>query len=441
VAVRAAVRFGPPSRAAFADPRLSIHVGDPADLLARGDRWDVILLEPSGGWTERSGRVSTREFLRGVRDRLGEGGLAAQWVPDSGLTREGFLVLLATWADAFPQVEVWAGHGGDVVVLGKAERTPGDFSRVVAAYRDGRVAAACARAWIGSPETLLSQFLVGDATVRRLAAGRPVCTLANDELTRREADRRRSSRPVDPVPGLGAIRDDVVETLVNTPQEGFAPALALAVRARDLERAGLDLELEGRFDEACDTYRQAIESNPRDGAARRAFASLRSRLGIDYGIRQSLVAAHAYLREAVETDTTYAQGFANLGLLLLQSEDFDYAIACTGQAITLEPEDDLFQLQLGRIWKQRRFYDKAMPYYEKAMSLNPLNVEAAIGYVDNKLVMEGRSPDIEGGIAILERYRKIDPYHEDLQMRIGKLHDALERVKAGLGPDSTAPGP
>ncbi|MFN8177387.1 MAG: hypothetical protein U0167_05635 [bacterium] len=436
-AVMAAEHMGPVPRLALTDPRLHVHLGDPEDLLARAAPYDVVLLQPSGGWTERSARFATAEFLRLVRARLSGGGLACLWVPESALTREGFLILLATWANVFPRVEAWAGQDGDVLLLANRDEAPHDFGRVMAAYRDGHVAAACRASWIATPETLLSQFLLSDRSVRRLAATRTPSTRENGALERVEAERRSSEPTVDPVPGLAAIRDDVVATLVGTPGEGFAPAIAQAVRARDLEWKGVDLELAGKPLDATDAYRAAIALNPHDGAIRRAFATLRSQQGIEYGTRQSFIAAHAYMREAVETDTTYAEGFANLGFLLAQAEDFDYAIACTGQAMSLAPDDDLFQLQMGRIWKQRGYYDKALPFYQAAMDLNPRNVEAGIGYVDAKLAMQGSAADLAWGLRFLEKYRAIDPHHEDLLYRIGKLKDVLAKRAKG-GADSAA---
>jgi tetratricopeptide (TPR) repeat protein len=396
------------------------------------------LLEPSGGWSERSAATATVEFLELVRARLGEGGLACLWIPDSALTREGFLVLLATWARVFPRVEAWAGQGGDVLLLANKDDAPHDFQRMLDAYHDPHVAAACQAAWIATPETMLSQFLIDDATVRRLSSGRTPSTRLNGALAREEAGRRRAAPTVDPVPGLAAIRDDVVATLVNTPGEGFAPAIAIAIRARDLEWKGLDFELDGNLEDATAAYREAISLNPHDGAVRRAFATLRSQQGIGYGNRQAFFVAHSYMREAVETDTSYAQGFGNLGLLLAQAEQFDYAIACTGQGIELAPDDDLLQLQMGRIWKQRGYYDKALPYYEKAMELNPKSVEAGIGFVDAKLAMEGDAADLRWGVDFLEKYRALEPQHEDLLYRIGKLNDALSRHAKREAADSSA---
>ena len=99
--------------------------------------------------------------------------------------------------------------------------------------------------------------------------------------------------------------------------------------------------------------------------------------------------------------------------------------------IELAPDDDLFSLQLGRIYKARGFLDEALPWYERAMRINPQNVEAAIGYVDAKLAMQSE-PDLQEGLDILLGYQEIDPTHEDLQYRIGRLRDTMRRAEAGL---------
>ncbi len=427
VPVRAAVRMGPVSYGAFLDGRVRVATGDPEDLLARAPRYDVIVLEAAGRWTERAIAASTREYLARVRAHLDQGGIAAGWIPESALTREGFLAALAAWADVFPQVELWAGHGGDVLVVARSAIARHDFGAVLSGYGEPVILGACEAAWIGTPDTLLGRFLVGDATVRRLVRDSVVPAKANGELARREAARRRGSPTVNPVPGLAQIRDDVLAAFTNTPVEGFAEAVARAVRASDLAREALAMELDGRVEDAVTAYREGLELNPRDGALRRSFATLRSEQGIAYGVRQQFFAAHQYMREAVETDTTYAQGFANLGLLLFQTEEFDYALACTGQATLLAPDDDLFRLQMGRIWKQRGYYDKALPYYEAARELNPENVEAAVGWLDTKLAMQGDHADLPWGLEFLHSLLAIDPDHEDVHYRISKLEDAIRR--------------
>ncbi|MBZ0268624.1 hypothetical protein K8I85_10750, partial [bacterium] len=176
--VEAAAAFGPGARRAMSLEMLTVHVGDPADLLSRAKPFDAILLQPSGTWTERSAAVCTREFLALAHARLRDGGFLAQWVPGDALTKEGLLVLLATYCAEFPQVEVWAGQGGDLIVLAGVSRAPHDFAKMQTAYGNVVASRAIAASWIETPETLLSQFLLDDATTRKLCAASAVHTAA-----------------------------------------------------------------------------------------------------------------------------------------------------------------------------------------------------------------------------------------------------------------------
>ncbi len=433
----AARAFGPGAQAALSNERTHVHVGDPEDLLARARPYDVIINHLSGRWTELSSRTSTHEFLSLVADRLSEDGLYTQWLPQNALTKEGFQILLATYAAVFPRVEIWAGLGGDVVLLGCRSTDRHDFGNVLAAYRRPVVARATEAAWIATPETLLSQYLLDDAGVRRIAGAFTPHRRSHPRLEREEIVRRLGSSGVDPVPGLAAIRADVVAGFANTPGPGFAEAIARATRVRDLERSALNLESEEKDFEAVAAYREAIELNPQDRAVRRALATLRTRMGIHFADLQEFTAAHSYLREACEVDTTYAPSFANLGRLLSQNEDYDYAISVLSRACMLAPDNDLFHLDLARVWKRRGYYDKSMPWYEKARKLNPLNVEAGTGWIDAKLAMAGDNADMQEGIDFLRTLLDIEPNNEIVQNRIGRLEEAIARGATESDPYGT----
>jgi tetratricopeptide (TPR) repeat protein len=218
---------------------------------------------------------------------------------------------------------------------------------------------------------------------------------------------------------------DVLPTLTNTPEAGFREAMENVRRSRQLEMAALDLETQSREFDAVAAYREALQLNPNDGALRRALATLRTRMGIRHANLQKFTAAHTYLREAVEIDSTYAQGFANLGNLLIQSEDYDYAISSLGQATLLEPENDLFFTQLGRAWQIRGYHDKAFPYFKKAIELNPRNVDAHLRYIDAKLTIQGPNADLREGLAYLEQVHSWAPANRELIDRIGRLRAAV----------------
>jgi spermidine synthase len=449
--VAAASTFGDVVRDALDDDRTRLHLGDPEDLVARAGRYDVVLHQGSGAWTELSSRLATREFLEMAAERLVDDGIYCQWVPDDALTKTGFQSLLATVASVFPQVEVWAGHGSAVIVLAKKRPAPHDFAAMLEAYRDPRIQAAAAAVWIEEPLSLLSHFLVSDDAVRRITRRAAIHARASDVLGRTEADRRRSASTVNPVPGLFALADDLVSRLANVPEgAAFEAAVANAIQARALERAALELESTRSGPEdtkALDAWEAALELNPRDRAIRRRLADLRSRIGIEYTNKLLVVAAHANLRQAVDIDTTFADGFANLGRHLAIAGEYDFALAVIEHAVAMEPDNDLFALLLAQTWKRRVYYDKALPWYAKAMELNPRNVEAAIGWVDTRLAMQ-ENPDLEEGLEVLQRYLEFEPENEDLTMRITRLSEAIEKGEAqpaegveppGAAPDTTPP--
>lgn len=430
-------RFGPAVQPALADERLRFVPGDLRDLLARSDPYDLIANHVSGVWAAASARTSTREFLALVRDRLTEQGAYTMCVPATALTKEGLLVLLRTVSDVFPQVEVWAGQGGDVVVLAKKTAAPHDFRILLEAYRNPAALLALRDAWLGDPVTLLSQFLVGDEAVRRLSLRSPVATRRLPELAAAEAERRVRTYGVDPVPGLAELGGDVMLVLANSPGRELAVAVERAREARALEREGVEMEIRANqnpaavtnariaaLDDAAKVYERGLDLNPHDGALKRALASARSAIGISYSSKLAFTAAYSNLLQAVEIDSTYAQGFGNLGLLLADNEDFGYADATTAKALELAPDDDLLYHQRARIWKRRRFYDRALPYYEKAMEINPLNVEAAMGYSDARLSMD-LHPDLEGNLELLRRLKEIEPDNETIDYRIKKIQEVM----------------
>jgi tetratricopeptide (TPR) repeat protein len=239
---------------------------------------------------------------------------------------------------------------------------------------------------------------------------------------------------VNPVPGLANLHDDVLAHIVSS------PGIRAALQAKELEREALAFESQQKTFEAIDSFQRAIELNPRDGAIRRSLAMLRTRLGIRYAADHAINAAHNNLRAAVETDTTYALGFANLGTLLRDLGPPEYALSTTNQAILLEPDDDLAWVQLGSIQRKSGDLSGALESFKKAMDLNPQNASAASEWIDAKLALDA-APDFVGAVEFLQRYLDLEPENEDLMYRIGRYRDAMRRQHASseaLPPPATS---
>lgn len=115
------------------DPRSRIHIDDARVYLGSVETtYDVIVSEPSYPLSPFSAQLFTREFFELERTRLGEGGVAVQWLPAYLLETEDAQMMIKTFASVFPQTQVWSTFVGDnmtvdlilVGVNGEAEVDP-----------------------------------------------------------------------------------------------------------------------------------------------------------------------------------------------------------------------------------------------------------------------------------------------------------------------------
>ncbi len=113
------------------DPRLVVHIGDAFRILRRsGERWDIIVSEPSNPWVTGVDQLYSREFYRLVKDHLSDGGVFLQWLQRYETSAEISAIAINTLRSEFPHVKVFRGSGGDDLYL--ASRQPigdADFDR------------------------------------------------------------------------------------------------------------------------------------------------------------------------------------------------------------------------------------------------------------------------------------------------------------------------
>ncbi|MCK6481876.1 MAG: fused MFS/spermidine synthase, partial [Planctomycetes bacterium] len=89
-------------------PEVRLHVDDARRfVLASGDTWDVITLEPLLPYTPGAVHLYTREFYALCRERLSPGGALCQWFPVHSMSRDDFRMLVASFIDVFPETSLW----------------------------------------------------------------------------------------------------------------------------------------------------------------------------------------------------------------------------------------------------------------------------------------------------------------------------------------------
>ncbi len=116
--IRGSRAFLPANRRVFDDPRSTFVLQDARAYLATtGERFDLILSEPSNPWVSGVSSLFTTEFYAHVRRHLAAGGVFGQWLHRAQLTDGLILSVLAALHRNFPSYEIFETNGNDLLVV------------------------------------------------------------------------------------------------------------------------------------------------------------------------------------------------------------------------------------------------------------------------------------------------------------------------------------
>lgn len=119
--VEGARLFGDRVARAFLDPRSHIHFEDAKTFFsARGERYDLIVSEPSNPWVSGVAGLFSREFYRRAKDHLADGGLLVQWLQYYEIDLRLVTSVWKALATEFAYFEVYTANRGDMVILASA---------------------------------------------------------------------------------------------------------------------------------------------------------------------------------------------------------------------------------------------------------------------------------------------------------------------------------
>lgn len=118
--------FYPANRRVFDDPRSEIVVADAKAFFAeRGERWDLVVSEPSNPWVSGTASLFTLEFYRRVHAALADDGVLVQWIHLYELSDELVGSVLAALHDHFPSYRAYLANDGDLIlVAGRGDELP-----------------------------------------------------------------------------------------------------------------------------------------------------------------------------------------------------------------------------------------------------------------------------------------------------------------------------
>jgi spermidine synthase len=374
--------FEAPNRRALHDPRVRLVVDDArAWLLARGERYDVIVSQPSNPWVAGVANLFTSEFYRLARARLRDGGVMAQWVQAYRILPEDLRSVVASFLEVFPDATLWeeSAGGGDLFLVGglgdrgidlaALERAPG------AAWSD--LGSDSAR----GPAALLARFVAGPRSLRAFAATARRHTDDSLTLEWRAPLLLFREREAGALPMLPE-REPVTDLLVPTDaarDPAFAVALARALSARQARlqaaaslggadllalrepslAAGIDLLMQGRAAEAAGALARAAAAVPDSANAHYLLGLAYRDAGLD-------APARVALEHALEKDPALAPAWNALGTVRARADDQAGAKQAFAEAARLDPRDPVSRNNLGTILLQEGDLDTAEAAFRAA---------------------------------------------------------------------------
>jgi spermidine synthase len=444
--VPAAARlFDGPNRRALDDPRVRLVVDDArAWMLARDERYDVIVSQPSNPWVAGVANLFTREFYALARARLRPGGVMGQWVQAYRILPEDLRSVVRSFLAVFPDATLWeeSAGGGDLFLVGglgargidldALERAPADVWRDLG-DRGG-----------SGPVALLTRFVAGPRSLDAFADEAPPHTDDRLTLEWRAPLVLFRERTREGLPFLPLAREPVLEHLAasgRTKDPEFLAALAqslakrqtrlqAAAGLRDADRlalrepalaAGLDLLLAGRAAEAAAALAQAAAAAP--GSANANYL-----LGLAYRDAGLAAPARVALERAVEIDPGLQPAWTALGALRFRAGDFPSAKQAFVEAAGRDPRDPVARNNLGTILLQEGDLGGAEEAFRAAATGAPWLASARA----NLGVVAHRRGDLAGAESELRAALALDPYDENARFNLERVLEERGRPAAGV---------
>ncbi len=120
----------------------------------------------------------------------------------------------------------------------------------------------------------------------------------------------------------------------------------------------------GQYDKAFDDYQVSIKYRPNN-------ATVLSNMGFIYFMRGQLEKAEEVYKESIKWDPRFVDARRNLGAVLAMKKRFPEAIEQWEEGLKYDPQNATLLLYIGSAYRDMGQPDKAVPWLEKAYSVDP----------------------------------------------------------------------
>jgi spermidine synthase len=172
--VEASHFFHQPGQDPLDDPRVTLVLDDARTRLAHsGNKYGVIISEPSNPWIAGVNSLFTVDFYRLVKAHLEPDGVFCQWLQLYEMTPQTFATLAHSFVEVFPEGSLFAlSRGSDAILIAAPRGGRLAFDRL----RQPAAQALLTMAHITAPEGLATKFAAPLSVLAAWAAGAPFNT-------------------------------------------------------------------------------------------------------------------------------------------------------------------------------------------------------------------------------------------------------------------------
>ncbi len=328
--IEASRHFEDVNNRALEDPRLRMISNDGRNFIYTTDeKFDVIVSEPSNPWVTGVANLFTLEYFKRGAERLKDDGLFSQWLQIYEMAPEDVRTLIATFRAAFPQVYLFRGAEGDLMLLGSKSERRLDLSVLKSHFDDPKAGAELKRIGASTAADIISRFYLGPAEVTNLSAGARLNTDDN-ALIEFNAPRR-----------VGTAEETVARNLKQLIAYAASP-LSYIDRGKSFNRGEAELLTEAAL--------EAVRRNDKERAEQFVTYSLEFR----------------------ET----AQAHDILGELRQARGDEAGAIEAWQTALAIDPNHFFTLIDLGKLYLTKQDLPRSVPYLERAIQIDPGSARA-----------------------------------------------------------------
>ncbi len=312
------------------DPRLRMISNDGRNFIYTTDeKFDVIVSEPSNPWVTGVANLFTLEYFKRGAERLKDDGLFSQWLQIYEMAPEDVRTLIATFRAAFPNVYLFRGAEGDLMLLGSKSERRLDLSVLKSHFDDPKSGAELKRIGTSTAADIISRFYLGPAEVTSLSAGARLNTDDN-ALIEFNAPRR-----------VGTAEETVARNLKQLLNYAASP-LSYIDRGRSFSGSEADLLTQAAL--------EAVRRNDKERAEQFVTYSL------EFG----------------ET----AQAHDILGELRQARGDEAGAIEAWETALAIDPNHFFTLIDLGKLYLTKQDIPRSIPYLDRAIQIDPGSARA-----------------------------------------------------------------